>query len=53
MAITKPLYVIVAFVCLSDFLTFAAENEPVLEVPKDLQCRPGRYGLTKMENRRL
>jgi hypothetical protein len=50
---TKPLSIIVALFCLSDLIVYAADNEPILEVPKDLQCRPGRYGLLKMENRRL
>ena len=30
-----------------------AEESAIMEERKDLQCRPGKYGLLKMENRRL
>lgn len=31
----------------------ALAEESILEKPKDLLCRPGKYGLTSMENRRI
>ena len=36
-----------------DNVKFEDSDDPVMEERKDLMCRPGKYGLTKMENRRI
>ena len=37
----------------SSIVSLTEATDPIMEERKDLMCKPGKYGLQKMENRRL